>query len=89
MEKVLEPIDKEQRIKAAEDLNNTFLIEAGAGTGKTKLLLNRLINIILSGAPLNQIAAITFSKAHEHNTANVLSTEESAQAQTQVRVHTH
>jgi ATP-dependent helicase/nuclease subunit A len=56
------PSDQPQRIKAASSLEENFLVEAGAGTGKTALLMERLRHIILSGdVSMEQIVAITFT----------------------------
>ena len=45
------------------DFKTTFLLDAGAGTGKTQLLVNRLLGILRSGrSSLNRIAVITFTE---------------------------
>ncbi len=45
-----------------EELNTTFLVEAGAGSGKTTSLVGRLLALIESGtAKMEHIAAITFT----------------------------
>lgn len=55
--------DEEARRRVAADLDTTFLVEAGAGTGKTSVLLQRLLALVRSGrAPLEHIAAITFTE---------------------------
>jgi ATP-dependent exoDNAse (exonuclease V) beta subunit len=55
--------DEEARRRVAADLDTTFLVEAGAGTGKTSVLLQRLLALVRSGrAPLERIAAITFTE---------------------------
>ena len=50
----------QQRILS--DFQTTFLLEAGAGTGKTQLLLNRLLALLRTGQPLSRIAVITFTE---------------------------
>ena len=56
-------IDQEHREKAAEDLSESYLVEAAAGTGKTTLLVNRIVNLIKAGeAGLEEIVAITFTE---------------------------
>ncbi len=52
--------DVQQRI--VSDFQTTFLLEAGAGTGKTQLLLNRLLALLRTGrSPLSRVAVITFT----------------------------
>jgi len=56
--------DDEARRVIREDLDSTLYVEAGAGTGKTTSLVNRIVAIILSGrAGIQDIAAITFTEA--------------------------
>ncbi len=50
----------QQRI--VSDFQTTFLLEAGAGTGKTQLLLDRLLALLRTGrSPLSRVAVITFT----------------------------
>lgn len=50
------------RESIAKDLDQTFLVEAGAGSGKTTSLVGRMIALIESGtARAEQITAITFT----------------------------
>lgn len=56
-------IDKEDRDKILSDLHTNFLVEAGAGSGKTTSLVGRMVNIIATGTgTIDQIVAITFTK---------------------------
>ncbi len=56
-------VDERERQKAAEDIDNSYCVEAGAGTGKTTLLVNRFLSIIGRGkARCGQIVAITFTE---------------------------
>jgi ATP-dependent helicase/nuclease subunit A len=56
-------IDQEQRDKAAQDISESYIIEAAAGTGKTTVLVTRIINLIRAGeARLEEIVAITFTE---------------------------
>ncbi len=49
--------------KSTETYGMNYLIEAGAGAGKTYILVNRMINQLLSGVVKpEQIAAITFTE---------------------------
>lgn len=55
--------DAEARRRVAEELKTTFVVRAGAGTGKTTVLLQRLLSLIRLGASrLDRIAAITFTE---------------------------
>jgi DNA helicase-2/ATP-dependent DNA helicase PcrA len=49
---------QEKAVKAGE---GPLLIVAGAGSGKTLTLLNRLLHLIHEGIPANEIIAITFT----------------------------
>jgi ATP-dependent exoDNAse (exonuclease V) beta subunit len=56
-------IDQEQRDRAAQDISESYIIEAAAGTGKTTVLVTRIINLIRAGeARLEEIVAITFTE---------------------------
>lgn len=57
-----EPSDQQARMRILEELNTTFLVEAGAGSGKTTSLVGRLLALIETGtAKMEHIAAITFT----------------------------
>jgi ATP-dependent helicase/nuclease subunit A len=56
-------VDAEARRRAVSDLDRSFCVEAGAGTGKTTLLVDRYLEIVSSGkARCGQIVAITFTE---------------------------
>jgi ATP-dependent helicase/nuclease subunit A len=56
------PGDHLARERAATDFTTNLVVTAGAGTGKTTLLVERVLNAVGSGrAPLSTIAAITFT----------------------------
>ena len=61
-----EPIidqDARDRIET-RGLNETLFVEAGAGTGKTHELVERVTHLVLTeDVPLRNIAAITFTDA--------------------------
>jgi ATP-dependent helicase/nuclease subunit A len=55
--------DQAARDRIAHDLDTTLFVEAGAGSGKTKSLVERVLSIVASGtAELRSIAAITFTE---------------------------
>ena len=54
-------VDREARELAVTWTEGPVLVEAGAGTGKTRLLVDRAIHLVRSGVPLGKIAAITFT----------------------------
>ncbi|WP_085521641.1 UvrD-helicase domain-containing protein [Tuberibacillus sp. Marseille-P3662] len=55
--------DQADRSQIAAELNKNFLVEAGAGSGKTSSLVGRMIQIIRTGfTTVDKIAAITFTK---------------------------
>ena len=57
------PQDEPIRERVRSELGTSFVIAAGAGTGKTTLLVDRMVNIVLSGfLKLEQIAAVTFTE---------------------------
>jgi ATP-dependent helicase/nuclease subunit A len=58
------PQDHDTRDRLVNEVDTTFFVEAGAGTGKTTVLIDRIVNLITSGAAgMDQIAAITFTEA--------------------------
>lgn len=62
---MIEPADQSTRDLVSRDgLDVTLFVEAGAGTGKTTQLVERITNLVLDhGVRLANIAAITFTEA--------------------------
>jgi ATP-dependent exoDNAse (exonuclease V) beta subunit len=58
-----QPSDQPARDAIRERLNATVFVEAGAGTGKTQALVDRVVALITDdGVPVRAIAAITFTE---------------------------
>ncbi|HAN36725.1 MAG TPA: hypothetical protein DCQ52_15250, partial [Acidimicrobiaceae bacterium] len=54
--------DQADRNLVTDALATTLFVEAGAGSGKTTALVQRVVNLILGGVPVGCIAAITFTE---------------------------
>lgn len=56
-------VDQAERNKISEELTTNFLVEAGAGSGKTHSLVERMVNLVTTGTfRIQQIVAITFTR---------------------------
>ncbi|MFC6216710.1 UvrD-helicase domain-containing protein, partial [Fodinicurvata halophila] len=51
------------RQRRAADPRTSAWVTASAGTGKTKVLTDRVLNLLLDGTPPNKIVCLTFTKA--------------------------
>ena len=56
-------IDSLSRTKIVSQINTNFFVEAGAGSGKTTMLVNRMVAMVEEGIDIGKISAITFTKA--------------------------
>ena len=56
-------IDTESRNRIVSDIYTNFFVEAGAGSGKTTMLVNRMVAMVEAGIDIKKISAITFTKA--------------------------
>jgi len=54
-------VDEETRRLICERLDETQFVEASAGTGKTRALVDRYVALVLSGLRVDQLVAITFT----------------------------
>ncbi len=54
--------DREALETIRRALDATLFVEAGAGTGKTAALVDRVVALVLGGRPIERIAAITFTE---------------------------
>src|SRR3974390_2167458 len=43
------------------DLDRSWVVEASAGTGKTTALVDRIVEVIAAGTPVETIVAVTFT----------------------------
>jgi ATP-dependent helicase/nuclease subunit A len=56
--------DREVRRRLVEELDTTFFVEAGAGTGKTRELVERIVSLVANGQlSIDGLVAITFTEA--------------------------
>jgi ATP-dependent exoDNAse (exonuclease V) beta subunit len=63
MPDVAAPPDQATRDRIIGDLGTTLFVEAGAGSGKTRALVDRVVALVTSGrAELRAVAAITFTE---------------------------
>jgi ATP-dependent helicase/nuclease subunit A len=59
------PADAADRDRIRTDLDHSYVVEAAAGTGKTTVLVERVINVLASahaGATIDKIVAVTFTE---------------------------
>src|SRR2546430_9312098 len=57
------PTDADARRAITDDLDDTLVVEAAAGTGKTTELINRILSVLASGrATMTEIVAVTFTE---------------------------
>jgi ATP-dependent helicase/nuclease subunit A len=55
--------DGPDRLLVREGLDETVIVEAAAGTGKTTELVARILNVLATGrAHIDQIVAVTFTE---------------------------
>ncbi|HVJ52410.1 MAG TPA: double-strand break repair helicase AddA [Aliidongia sp.] len=58
--------------RRAADRHSSVWVAASAGTGKTKVLTDRVLNLLLGGTPPGRILCLTFTKAAAAEMANRL-----------------
>lgn len=54
--------DQAARERITTALAETLFVEAGAGSGKTRSLVERVVALVRSGVPIRRIAAVTFTE---------------------------
>ena len=55
--------DTEARKLIISDIDSNLFVEAGAGSGKTTMLVERMVAMVEKGIPVEKICTITFTKA--------------------------
>jgi ATP-dependent exoDNAse (exonuclease V) beta subunit len=55
--------DQAQRDRIAGSIDETLFVDAGAGSGKTTMLVARVVELVRTGVAIDAIAAITFTEA--------------------------
>jgi ATP-dependent helicase/nuclease subunit A len=60
-DEVISEADRRQRIAA--DPNHSAWVAASAGTGKTKVLSDRVLNLLLEGTPPERLLCLTYTRA--------------------------
>ena len=56
------PADQDVRERFVDELETSFFLEAGAGSGKTSVIVARVVNLVRNGRALSEIVAITFTE---------------------------
>lgn len=57
------PIDHEARTAAVQEIDRAYALTAGAGTGKTRTLVDRVVRLLESEVAPERIAVVTFTEA--------------------------
>ena len=63
------PADAPERLRAVTTFDRNVVVTAGAGTGKTTLLVDRCVNLLVrepSPVPVNEMVALTFTNKAAH-----------------------
>ena len=55
-------IDEDSRYTIIKSLNKNLFVIAGAGSGKTSMLVSRMVAMVEAGIDVSKICAITFTK---------------------------
>ena len=55
--------DAKSRNSIVFEIKKNFFVEAGAGSGKTTMLVNRMVAMVEAGIEIDKMCAITFTKA--------------------------
>ncbi len=63
-------LDPETPQRRAADPHSSVWVAASAGTGKTKVLTDRVLSLLLAGTPAHRLLCLTFTKAAAAEMAN-------------------
>ena len=65
MKETMTSLEKDtlSRKRIVSEMDKNFFVEAGAGSGKTTMLVNRMVAMVESGIDIKKICAITFTRA--------------------------
>ncbi len=55
--------DDKVRVEVVNNLQTSFFVDAGAGAGKTRLMVDRIVSLLKNGAKPSEIVVITFTEA--------------------------
>jgi ATP-dependent helicase/nuclease subunit A len=62
MKKVTVPGDQNSRDAILREMDRNVFVQASAGTGKTTLMVDRVVELVKKGTPLERIAVVTFTR---------------------------
>ena len=62
MTEAARPADHDVRQRIVNELDTSFFLEAGAGSGKTSVIVSRVVNLVRNGVAPSAIVAITFTE---------------------------
>ena len=63
MTRMLDLLDADVRTLISDSLDETFVVEAAAGTGKTTELVTRIVRVLATGrARMDEVVAVTFTE---------------------------
>ena len=68
------PVDPAAQQRRASNPSDSTWVAASAGTGKTKVLTDRVLRLLLDGTPTDRILCLTFTKAAATEMANRVNT---------------
>jgi ATP-dependent helicase/nuclease subunit A len=68
MSRLIPPEARDVQVRASDPRNSVF-VSANAGSGKTHVLVQRVIRLLLDGVPPERILCVTFTKAAAANMA--------------------
>ncbi len=60
MSRLRDQVDRDLAVTA---IDRTVVVDAGAGSGKTRILVDRICELVGAGKPIREIAAVTFTES--------------------------